>query len=166
MHQGSLCRIVVRAKALFIQVRPWETYIYIWSYNTHRIWYRWSNKTSKAIGPDGISNLLLKHLGPLGLEYLTNVFNLSLQNTIIPQILSLSLYLNQEKDLLSPNPIDLFHSYALQQKSWMINSTWIHRTPTYPELHLDSGKTTLLYLLSMTLIKTSPEASIRKKTCW
>jgi hypothetical protein len=43
-------------------------------------------KSSKAIGPDGISNLHLKHLGPLGLEYLTNIFNLSLQHSKIPQI--------------------------------------------------------------------------------
>ena len=56
-------------------------------------------KSSKAIGPDRISNLHLKHLGPLGLEYLTNIFNLSLQNIIIPQILSSSLSLNQEKIL-------------------------------------------------------------------
>ena len=42
-------------------------------------------QSSKAIGPDGMSNLHLKHLGPLGLEYQTNIFNLSLQNSIIPQ---------------------------------------------------------------------------------
>ncbi len=35
-------------------------------------------KASKAAGPDNISNLHLKHLGPNGLEYLTKIFNQSL----------------------------------------------------------------------------------------
>ncbi|XP_046802037.1 uncharacterized protein LOC111689347 [Lucilia cuprina] len=41
-------------------------------------------KPSKAIGPDGISMLMLKHLGERGVEYLTMVFNLSISSLIIP----------------------------------------------------------------------------------
>ena len=43
-------------------------------------------KASKAAGPDGMSNLHLKHLGPKGIEYLTQIFNLSVQNSAIPDI--------------------------------------------------------------------------------
>ena len=43
-------------------------------------------KSSKAIGPDGISPIMLKHLGPAGLAYLTNLFNKILQQAIIPRL--------------------------------------------------------------------------------
>ncbi len=43
-------------------------------------------KASKAAGPDNISNLHLKHLGPNGLEYLTKIFHLSMATSIIPDI--------------------------------------------------------------------------------
>ena len=44
------------------------------------------SKASKAVGPDGMSNLHLKHIGPKGLEYLTKIFNLSVHNSEIPDI--------------------------------------------------------------------------------
>ena len=44
------------------------------------------SKASKAIGPDGISNLHLKHIGPKGLEFLTQIYNLSLETCQIPTI--------------------------------------------------------------------------------
>ena len=44
------------------------------------------SKNSKAIGPDGMSNLHLKHLGPAGISYLTKMFNLSTAVSQIPQI--------------------------------------------------------------------------------
>ena len=43
-------------------------------------------KASKAAGPDNISNLHLKHLGPIGISYLTKIFNLSIASCIIPDI--------------------------------------------------------------------------------
>ncbi|KAH7720537.1 hypothetical protein AAVH_12070 [Aphelenchoides avenae] len=43
-------------------------------------------KNSKAAGPDGITMLHLKHLGPLGLERLTDVINVSLACCSIPAI--------------------------------------------------------------------------------
>ena len=43
-------------------------------------------KASKALGPDKISNLHLKHIGPLGIKYLTNLFNISIQTSSIPAI--------------------------------------------------------------------------------
>ena len=44
------------------------------------------SKSSKALGPDGLSPIMLKHLGPKGIKYLTDIFNLSLLNTHIPSI--------------------------------------------------------------------------------
>ena len=38
------------------------------------------------MGPDGISTLHLKHLGPSGISYLTEIFNLSVSTSQIPQI--------------------------------------------------------------------------------
>ena len=49
------------------------------------------SKPSKALGPDGISTLHLKHLGPKGIEYLTNIFNLSINTSTIPAIWKTSI---------------------------------------------------------------------------
>ena len=43
-------------------------------------------KNSTAVGPDGLATPHIKHLGPLGLSYLTNLFNLSVANNDIPQV--------------------------------------------------------------------------------
>ena len=56
-------------------------------------------KASKAAGPDNISNLHLKHLGPSGIEYLTKIFNLSMATSIIPDIWKSSVII----PLLKPN---------------------------------------------------------------
>ena len=45
-----------------------------------------ASKTSKAIGPDGMSNLHLKHLGEAGIRYLTNIYNISVSESKIPDI--------------------------------------------------------------------------------
>ena len=44
------------------------------------------SKASKAIGPDKISNIHLKHLGIAGITFLTKIFNLSLKTCEIPDI--------------------------------------------------------------------------------
>ena len=43
-------------------------------------------KPSKAMGPDDISSIMLKHIGPLGYTYLSVIFNLSLKTLVIPDI--------------------------------------------------------------------------------
>ena len=43
-------------------------------------------KPSKALGPDGISTLHLKHLGENGIKYLTQIFNISTSTSTIPEI--------------------------------------------------------------------------------
>ena len=44
------------------------------------------SKPSRALGPDGLCNIHLKHLAPLALEHLTLHFNMSLSENIIPQM--------------------------------------------------------------------------------
>ena len=44
------------------------------------------SKSSKAIGPDGISPVMLKHIGPHGLKFLTNIYNNSISQAIIPTL--------------------------------------------------------------------------------
>lgn len=44
------------------------------------------SKSSKALGPDNISPIMLKNLGPNGIQVLTNIFNLSVNTSIIPSI--------------------------------------------------------------------------------
>ena len=43
-------------------------------------------KNSKALGPDGLSPIMLKHLGPKGIQYLTNIFNECVKSSQIPTI--------------------------------------------------------------------------------
>ena len=43
-------------------------------------------RASKAAGPDNIATLHLKHIGPLGLNFLTDIFNLSTATATIPTI--------------------------------------------------------------------------------
>ncbi len=56
-------------------------------------------KASKAAGPDNISNLHLKHLGDNCIKYLTKIFNISMNTSIIPDIWKTSIII----PLLKPN---------------------------------------------------------------
>jgi hypothetical protein len=42
--------------------------------------------SSTAKGPDGLTSIHLKHLGPAGIAYLTAVYNLSVRDAVIPAI--------------------------------------------------------------------------------
>ncbi len=44
------------------------------------------SKNSKALGPDGLSPVMLKNLGPNALKFLTNIYNRCLETTTIPSI--------------------------------------------------------------------------------
>ena len=50
-------------------------------------------KNSTAVGPDGISILHLKHMGPNALDYLTSLFNISVSAADIPSIWKSALIL-------------------------------------------------------------------------
>ena len=43
-------------------------------------------KSSKALGPDDISPIMLKHLGPYGIKFLTELYNNSTNQAIIPYL--------------------------------------------------------------------------------
>jgi hypothetical protein len=43
-------------------------------------------KNSSATGPDGLTSIHLKHIGPRCIEYLTNLFNLSISNADLPAL--------------------------------------------------------------------------------
>ena len=58
-----------------------------------------SAKASKALGPEHISKVHLKHLGPNGIKYLTDIFNLSINTSNIPAIWKSSTII----PLLKPN---------------------------------------------------------------
>ena len=45
-----------------------------------------ASKNSKALGPDEISPIMLKHLGPNGIRYLTKIYNNSVNTATIPAI--------------------------------------------------------------------------------
>ena len=65
-------------------------------------------KNSKAEGPDGLTILHLKNLGPLALNYLTVLFNLSVKHSNIPAIWKSAIIL----PLLKPGkPADVSTSY-------------------------------------------------------
>ena len=67
-----------------------------------------ASKASKAAGPDNISNLHLKHLGPNGISYLTKMFNLSISTSTIPDIWKKSIII----PLLKPGkPANVSDSY-------------------------------------------------------
>ena len=44
------------------------------------------SKSSTATGPDGLSMLHLKNLGPSGIQYFTDICNLSVNHAEIPDI--------------------------------------------------------------------------------
>jgi hypothetical protein len=44
------------------------------------------SKSSTAVGPDGLTAIHLKHLGPRALSYLTELFNISTRKAEIPAI--------------------------------------------------------------------------------
>jgi hypothetical protein len=64
---------------------------------------------STANGPDGLTSLHLKHLGPAAISYLTEVFNLSVRDGVFPAIWEQALVL----PILKPGkPADQGASYS------------------------------------------------------
>ena len=43
-------------------------------------------KASKALGPDNLSPIMLKNIGPLGIQYLTNIINMCIKTSHIPAV--------------------------------------------------------------------------------
>jgi hypothetical protein len=51
------------------------------------------SNNSTATGPDGLTALHLKHFGPAGIGYLTDLFNLSVRDAVVPAIWKTALVL-------------------------------------------------------------------------
>ena len=62
---------------------------------------------SKAIGPDGLSNLHLKHVCPSGLTYLTHIFNLSTKHSQIIDTQNLEKKIHYHSPPQSYRPVSL-----------------------------------------------------------
>ena len=61
-----------------------------------------STKNSNSTGPDNISIHHLKHLGPIALQYMTDLFNLALTNNTIPHIWKLAKIIPIQKPNKDP----------------------------------------------------------------
>ena len=76
------------------------------------------SSNNNSTGPDNINIRHLKHLGPLAIRYLTDIFNLALNRNIIPQIWKLAKIIpipKPNKDLCNGNsyrPISLLSPIA------------------------------------------------------
>ncbi|KAI5707813.1 hypothetical protein M8J77_010316 [Diaphorina citri] len=67
-----------------------------------------STNNSKALGPDNLSPIMLKHVGPLCINYLTSIFNLCMETLDFPRIWKVSKVI----PLLKPGkPADKGKSY-------------------------------------------------------
>ena len=67
-----------------------------------------TTRASKALGPDQLSPIMLKHLGPEAMGYMAFLFNLSVRRSIIPNIWKTGKII----PLLKPGkPADLAKSY-------------------------------------------------------
>ena len=67
-----------------------------------------SSSNSSASGPDGLTHLHLKQIGPIALDYLTKLYNLSVQHADVPAIWKASIVI----PILKPNkPADQSSSY-------------------------------------------------------
>ena len=71
------------------------------------------SKTPKALGPDGISNVHLKQLGPAGIQYLTHIFNLSISTSQLPSIWKTSIIIPLPKPGKEPSESTSYRPVSL-----------------------------------------------------
>ena len=62
-----------------------------------------ASKNNNSTGPDNINIKHLKHLGPIALEYLKDIYNIALNKNIIPQIWKLAKIVPIAKPQKNPN---------------------------------------------------------------
>ena len=97
-------------------------------------------RASKALGPDGLSTLHLKNLGPSGAKFLTDLFNLSTSSSIIPAIWKTSIIIPLLKpskpsdDSTSYRPVSLLCP-AIKILERLILPTLTEHLPVPPHQH-------------------------------
>ncbi|KAF2360279.1 Reverse transcriptase domain [Trinorchestia longiramus] len=69
--------------------------------------------TSTAAGPDNVTILHIRHLGPSGISYLTNTFNLSLSHATIPSIWKRAIIITIPKPGKPPSLSSSYRSISL-----------------------------------------------------
>src|SRR6201990_3493883 len=94
-------------------------------------------KKSPATGPDNISNLHLKHLGPIATTYLTQIFNKSYTYNFIPAIWKKAIITPKLKPRKDPNlpssyrPISPpIHTMQTHRKTHSYKNPTTHTNPT------------------------------------
>ena len=96
-----------RVKRLLRRTRPLNTAASPFSPH-HIIQAIRKSGNSRATGPDGLTIHHIKHLGPLGIQYLTDLYNISYSHTDIPSIWKSAIII----PLLKPSkPVVLGTSY-------------------------------------------------------
>ena len=78
-------------------------------------------KASKAMGPDHISPIMLKHLGNIGILFLTNLYNNILLQSIVPPMWKVGRIiplLNQANQKTRAPPSDQYLFSPRLQRSW------------------------------------------------
>ena len=96
-----------RVKRKLVKLHPLDTNLSLFTVHSVSRAIRDSGN-SRAPGPDGLTIHHLKHLGPLGLQYLTDLYNLSIQHSDIPSIWKTSTIVPIPKP---GKPLDLGPSY-------------------------------------------------------
>ena len=79
------------------------------------------SRCSKALGPDNLSPVMLKHLGPKGIKYLTKVFDSVVNTASIPHIWKVGKiipYSNQISQRMKAPATGQSHYYAQQPSCW------------------------------------------------
>src|SRR6476469_3267172 len=114
-------------------------------------------KNNNSTGPNNVNIRHLKHLGPLAINYVTEIFNLSLNQNIIPQIWKLAKIIPIPKSNKDPGlgtlyrPISLLspiakimeknHSSIHHRKHPKQSSpTWFQDTPFHLHSHTPTHK--------------------------
>ncbi|KAF2358165.1 Reverse transcriptase domain [Trinorchestia longiramus] len=69
--------------------------------------------TSTAVGPDNLTILHIRHLGPSGISYLTKTFNLSLSQATIPSIWKIAIIITIPKSGKPPSLISSYRPISL-----------------------------------------------------
>jgi hypothetical protein len=72
-----------------------------------------TSKNNNSTGPDNINIKHLKHFGPIAVDYLTNIFNISINQNIIPQIWKLSKIIPILKPSKDPNDSSSYRPISL-----------------------------------------------------
>jgi hypothetical protein len=131
-----------------------------------------NSKNNNSTGPDNINIKHLKHLGPIAIDYLTCIFNLSVNENIIPQIWKLSKIIPILKPCKDPNnsssyrPISLLSPLikTLEKVLLTLISTEVPNTEHQHGFKKKHSTSTALHNITDTIIKGFNDKRPPKRT--